>query len=83
MTKPRSHSQIGQFMVEVVIVALILTLIAGISRLPSELQQKLPAIMSAIGMFLLLWSPLIIEGVRNFRRLKAINPRTRRTPLDL
>ena len=78
MTAFRLQFTIRRCMVAVTIGGLILAFVS-ILRMPVEFQQALRLVVIAIGVLLLVWSPVIIEGVRNFRRFNVSNPRARHT----
>jgi hypothetical protein len=69
-------------MVAETIGGLILAFVVGIVRMLAALKRELPAVVTALAALLLVSSPLVIEGVRNYRRFQNANSRTRRTPSD-
>ena len=83
MRLPRVRFTIGRLMIVIVVVALVLTPLVWFLRLPVEVRRALlVGIPLAIIVFSLFWSPIIVEGIRNYRRIRAFNTRTPRNDMN-
>lgn len=81
--QPRVIHEIRGLMIVIGVVALTLTPIVWLLRLPARLRWALLTVFPmAVLMSSICWAPIIVEGIRNARRLRSYNPRTPRTPHD-